>query len=176
MTRKKKWYALYTKPKCEKKVIDALNRKSFECFCPHTLSAINLFDRQKLMQQPLFSSYVFVHAEDPQSIPLKGLYGVINFVYWMGEPALFADEEIETLREFVDLYPQVKAKKVDVNQDNKLRVTTVPRRYNDGDVIMIRHESVSVYLPSFGYEVTADFSNSNLGSWNSAWVEERLIS
>ncbi|HZZ75628.1 MAG TPA: transcription termination/antitermination NusG family protein, partial [Puia sp.] len=56
----KKWYAVYTKPHCEKKVADLLTRKGIENYYPQNNVLKHWSDRKKIVHAPLFSSFVFV--------------------------------------------------------------------------------------------------------------------
>ena len=60
---KKKWFAIYTKPKAEKKVFDQLVKYNFEAFLPLKKEIHRWKDRLKKVEVPLFNSYVFVKVE-----------------------------------------------------------------------------------------------------------------
>lgn len=57
----KKWYAIYTKPRCEKKVHQYLTLKQIESYCPVQSFKKRYTDRYKVVEEPLFKSYVFVN-------------------------------------------------------------------------------------------------------------------
>ena len=42
----------------------------------------------KIVEEPLFKSYVFVKVNDEDRSDVRMTPGVINFVYWQGKPAL----------------------------------------------------------------------------------------
>ncbi|MEY3687769.1 MAG: hypothetical protein RIR84_610, partial [Bacteroidota bacterium] len=50
----KKWYALYTKPRWEKKVDKALQQKGIEAYCPLNRVKRKWSDRIKTIEEPLF--------------------------------------------------------------------------------------------------------------------------
>jgi len=60
------WYALYTRPRHEKKVYDQLVEKGVTSFLPLIEQVRQWKDRKKRIMMPLFSSYVFVriHLKD----------------------------------------------------------------------------------------------------------------
>ena len=60
------WYAVYTKPRAEKKLKEALEKKSIQNFLPLITEKKKWSDRQKLISVPLFASYVFVKIDYSQ--------------------------------------------------------------------------------------------------------------
>ena len=61
-TNEKHWYAVYTRPRSEKRVDILLQKKSIESWCPLQKVQRQWSDRKKTILQPLFTSYVFVHV------------------------------------------------------------------------------------------------------------------
>jgi transcription antitermination factor NusG len=66
----KKWFALYTKPRWEKKINTALLKKGIESWCPLQIIEKQWSDRKKIIEEPLFRSYVFVKisAEEKNNV------------------------------------------------------------------------------------------------------------
>ena len=60
MFEEKKWFVVYTKSRCEKKVADLLTKKGIENYCPLNRVQKQWSDRKKIILAPLFTSYVFV--------------------------------------------------------------------------------------------------------------------
>jgi transcription antitermination factor NusG len=98
---KKKWYALYTKPRWEKKVNMVLERKGIEVWCPLNKIQKQWSDRKKIVEEPLFKSYVFVHVEDTEKTKVLMTDGILNFVYYLGKPAVIRDEEVELIKKYL---------------------------------------------------------------------------
>ena len=95
------WYAIYTKSRCEKKVHTILLQKSIESYCPTTIVKKQWTDRVKKIEQPLFSSYLFVKITIDQQQQIREIAGVVNFVYWLGKPAQIKAVEIEAIKNFL---------------------------------------------------------------------------
>ena len=49
----------------------------------------------KIVEEPLFKSYVFVKVSDEDRTAVRMTPGVINFVYWEGKPAVIKEKEIK---------------------------------------------------------------------------------
>src|ERR1700674_4638266 len=98
---KKSWYAVYTKPRWEKKVANQLERNQIEHYCPLRKVSRQWRDRRKIILEPLFTSYIFVRLADTEHIPVRKTEGVMNFVHWLKKPAVIRDEEIDIIRHFL---------------------------------------------------------------------------
>ena len=82
-----KWYAIYTRPRWEKKVNHLLQGKGIESYCPLNKVRRKWSDRIKTIEEPLFKSYVFVKIDEEARTNVRMTDGVINFVYWNGKPS-----------------------------------------------------------------------------------------
>jgi len=162
MEHSKKWYAVYTRPKWEKKVTGLLMQKKIDAYCPLTKVVRQWSDRKKTMMEPLFNSYVFVRAANDEYREIKQADGVINFVYWLGNPAVIKDDEIDAIKNFLSEHENVKLEKADVNLHDRIRVTSGPLSNMEGDVLHINNRAVKVYLPSLGYQMLAEVDKSNI--------------
>jgi transcription antitermination factor NusG len=162
MITTKKWYAVYTRPKWEKKVSQLLSARKIEAYCPLNKVQKQWSDRKKLLEEPLFTSYVFVHVSLNEHSMIKQADGVINFVHWLGSPAIIRDEEIDTIRKFLGEYNNVKLEKAEVNLNDRIRIADGPLEGKEGDVIEIKNRTVKVYLPSLGYRLIAEIEKTNI--------------
>ena len=57
----KKWFAVYVKSRCEKKVSQQLDDMGIESFLPLITRIKQWSDRKKKVEEPLFRSYIFVN-------------------------------------------------------------------------------------------------------------------
>jgi transcription elongation factor/antiterminator RfaH len=96
------WYALYTRPRFEKKVHAELRQKGLESFLP--LHKVIRFwsDRKKKMEEPLFPSYVFVHANLKERFLSLQTRGVVRMVSFNGQPARIPDEQIKSIHRVLE--------------------------------------------------------------------------
>jgi transcriptional antiterminator RfaH len=98
----KNWYVVYTKPKWEKKVAEQLKEKGVDCYCPLITQVKQWSDRKKKVEVPLFNSYVFVYLEESERNLAFLSTGVIRYLFWLGKPAIVREEEIKTIKEWLD--------------------------------------------------------------------------
>jgi transcription antitermination factor NusG len=153
----KNWYLIYTKPKCEKKVAYLLTKRKIENFCPLNSKKLGNARKSKTIYKPLFDSYVFVFIEEDAIPLLKQIEGVVNLVYWKGEPAVIKEEEVTTIKDFTSVYIDIKLEKNAINHHGDLRtVDKQPSYRRDGNLLKIENRSSKVYLPSMGFTMIAD--------------------
>lgn len=116
-TIKPNWYVLYTAPRAEKQVNDRLKAKGTEIWLPLHRSPRVWSDRIKIVEVPLFNSYIFVRCREFELRDLLSVYGVIRIVYYNGKPALVKEKEIEAIKEFLEQatnYPLCVGEEVEI--------------------------------------------------------------
>ncbi len=92
------WFALYTKPRNEKKVAENLAAIGIEVYCPIVTTLKQWSDRKKKVESPLIPSYVFVKIEEANRKDVFQVAGVVQYVFWLGKPAIIKSQEIEALK------------------------------------------------------------------------------
>jgi len=157
-----KWYALYTKPRWEKKVAEILSRKKIENYCPLNKVLRQWSDRKKIVLEPLFTSYVFVKAAEKEHSEIRKIDGIINFVYWLSKPAIIRSEEIESVKNFLNEHVNVRLEKTSVNINNRVRITRGALMEYEGQVIDVKNNTVKIILPSLGYMMVAEVEKTNI--------------
>ena len=89
------WYALYTKPRKEQKVAQQLDQLGFTVYLPLKTELRQWSDRKKKVISPLFTSYVFIQIEESKRDTVFVIDGILNYVFWLGKPAVIRDEDME---------------------------------------------------------------------------------
>ncbi|HMG66868.1 MAG TPA: UpxY family transcription antiterminator [Chitinophagaceae bacterium] len=162
MNENKNWYAVYTRPRCEKKVAEILTRRKIENYCPINKVVRNWNDRKKFVHEPLFSSYVFARISESEITWLKQSNGVINLVYWLGKPAVIDESEIELMKRFLSEHVNIKIEKTPISVQDKIQVLNSPMMELDGQYLSIKNKTVKVVLPSLGYMMFAEVETANV--------------
>jgi transcription antitermination factor NusG len=157
-----KWYALYTRPRWEKKVAESLTRKKIENYCPLNKVLHQWSDRKKIVLEPLFTSYVFVYISAAEQLAVRQTEGVTNFVYWLKKPAIIRTEEIEIIKKFLNDHINVRLEKIEVNTNDIVRIVSGPLMLREGKVVEIMNRAVKVLLPSLGYSLIAQVDKVNI--------------
>ena len=114
-----KWHVLYTKPRHEIKALERLTQNGFELYCPMKTTLKQWSDRKKKVSEPLLPSYLFIKTtEKKRPIPLKDP-SVLNYIFWLGKPAIIRDIEIDTLKGIIskDKVQEFEVRKLKVGDE-----------------------------------------------------------
>jgi transcription antitermination factor NusG len=158
----KKWFALYTKPRWEKKVNSLLNDKGVECYCPLNRVKRKWTDRIKTIEEPLFKSYVFVKVDDTERTKVRLTNGVINFVYWNGKPAIVKEKEIQTIKRFLDEHEAVQVRPMELMPNQVVLITSGAFMDQQAVVLDANKKEVRVAILSLGQELIATIDKTKL--------------
>lgn len=159
MQLEKKWYALYTKPRWEKKIDTVLVRKGVESWCPLQKIERQWSDRKKIIEDPLFKSYVFVRIDDTERTKVLMTDGVLNFVYYLGKPAVIKDAEVDLIKKYL---AEKDASIFIISQEGfkeetKIKVNHGVFMGNEGTVLRGGKKKVYVKLESLGQVMVVEF-------------------
>jgi transcriptional antiterminator RfaH len=94
----KLWYAVYTRSRSERKVYCRLTEENTECFLPTYKTMRQWSDRKKIVELPLFTSYVFVCIGAKEFYNVLMTDGVVRIVSFNGKPAKIPQYQIENLK------------------------------------------------------------------------------
>ena len=94
------WYACYTRARAEKQVGLLLEQRGFESYLPVVPRVRQWKDRRKLVEFPLFPSYVFGRFTLTELHGVLTTPGVSTIVRANGYPTPIPEREIENVRRF----------------------------------------------------------------------------
>lgn len=174
---KKKWFVVYTRSRCEKKVAALFTKGEIENYCPLNRVEKQWADRKKLVYEPLFTSYVFVRTAEEELYAIKQVSSdVVNFVYWLGKPAVIKDSEIESIQRFLNEYTNVTLEKKNVHIGDLVRIINGPLMNLEGSITSVKNSKVKLSLPSLGYVMIAEIKLSNVEVVDMLHYNETVIS
>jgi transcription antitermination factor NusG len=158
---------VYTRPRWEKKVTNLLIRAGIEVYCPLNKVRKKWKDRVKLVEEPLIRSYVFVHISEAEKTSVRMVDGIVNFVYWLGKPAVIRQEEIELIQRFLGDYENVEVRPLELLEGQRVRVVSGVLMNKEGLVVKVLNNRASVVVLSLGVELVAQFEKQSLEVVNS---------
>ncbi len=157
------WFAVYTKPRWEKKVAGILDNNGIENYCPLNKVIKQWSDRKKVILEPLFKSYVFVRVKDSEKWDLKNINGILNFVYWLGKPARIKEEDIFTIKKFLNEFSDVQIEEVSrLTVNSKVRIKQGLLMNYNGVLVEINGSRAKVRIETMGVQLSANFDKKNL--------------
>jgi len=93
-----RWYALWTRSRHEKSVVDVLESKRIEIFLPLYETIRQWRNGHHRVALPLFPGYTFVRIALCDRLEVLKVPGVVRLVGFNGMPTPLDDEEIESLQ------------------------------------------------------------------------------
>jgi transcription antitermination factor NusG len=159
MEEEKKWYALYTKPRWEKKIDASLIKKNIESWCPLQKIERQWSDRKKIVEEPLFKSYIFVHITINEKVKVLQTDGILNFVHYLGKPAVIKDDEINLIKQYL-LEKDVRISLISKEgyaESTKIRVNHGVFMGKEGTVLRNAKKKIFVKLESLGQVMVVEF-------------------
>ena len=158
----RKWYAVYTKPRWEKKVHALFEERSVISYCPLNKIRKRWSDRYKIVNEPLFKSYVFVNIREDEMPGVRMVPGVVNFVYWNGKPAVIKEKEITTIKRFLNEYEFVEVENVKFELNQKVKILNGVLMDREGIITRTEKNKVELVLESLGFRVTAQLAKTDI--------------
>lgn len=97
------WYVLYTRSRHEKFATQELARKGFDTFLPLRRVTRHWSDRKKVIEEPLFRGYLFIHIPIRERLAVLKTSGVVGFVGKTGlNPTEVPEQEILSVKRLVE--------------------------------------------------------------------------
>lgn len=142
------WFVLYTAARAEKQVKARIDALGIECWlplhhCPRVWS-----DRVKMVDVPLFNSYLFVRCTDPVLRDLIRVYGVARIVYYNGRPAIVRQKEIDAIKEFLE-----QASSHELCAGEEVEILCGAMKHVSGKIKKIKKNHLVLYLEQLGATV-----------------------
>lgn len=147
------WFAIYTRPKNEKKVVAGLEKIGIEVYCPMVKQVKQWSDRKKKVEVPLINSYVFVNIEESARNIVFEIPGVVRYLFWLGKPAVIQEQEIEVLKE--SLKGILSTVEVNgIQPGDNLTISNGPFQGKEGVVSQVEKNNIRLVLKELGVVIT----------------------
>ena len=151
---KYKWFTLYTRPRFEKRVEEELTINGYECYLPLHRAPRVWSDRVKLVDMPLFNSYIFVKCFERDIRSLNHIKGVVRVVFYDGKPAVIRQQDIDSIKEFIEL----AAGKVLCTGDN-VEILTGSLKSKSGKIIKIKKKILLLHIDQLAATVSVSIEH-----------------
>jgi len=133
------WYALYTKSNAEKRLFNDLCKRDIEAYLPTQKIIKQWSDRLKIIEQPLFKSYLFVKVSNKEYFKALNCIGAVRYVSFSGLAIRIPEAQISSLKCLVQI------ENVDINnfrssfsKGQKVKVIQGPLTGVFGNVIRLK--------------------------------------
>lgn len=156
------WYALKITPRWEKKLAAVLSAKGYDVYCPLNKTMKQWSDRKKLVEEPLFKTYLFVKIEESRKYELLNIRGLLGFVNYLGKPGIVRDEEIITIKKFLSEFDNIDAEYIQPEVNSEVRINQGILMNYKGMVIEVSGKLAKVKLEGLGFALTATIEQKHL--------------
>jgi transcription antitermination factor NusG len=96
------WFAVYVRPRHEKRVQYLFEQKGLSSFLPLYKLRKRWADRMKEVEFPLFPQYLFCQLDENRKLPVLSTPGVLRIVGDGSKPVPVDPEELEAIRRVVE--------------------------------------------------------------------------
>lgn len=162
MEIKKKWFVVYTRPRWEKKVARILEEEGIDHYCPLHKVSRQWSDRIKVIEEPLFKGYVFVYVYETEKLAIKKVNGILNFVNWLGKPAMVQEVEILNIKRFLNDFEEVAILTDEIKKQDLVKVEAGIMMNYFGTVLEVRGNYAVLNIESMGLSLQATFNTKKL--------------
>ena len=161
----KNWIAVYTKSRHEQIVVNELNKKNIESYCPMFKERRQWSDRKKWVYFPLFRSYVFANIEIKENIYVLQTIGVNKIVKFQEKISIIPDQVIDNIKNIIEGEYNVEKADYFIKGD-EVRVVSGPLKDLDGVVLDSRGTNkviikIEAIQQAFSVEISSGLLKSN---------------
>lgn len=151
--KRKAWYVIYTAPKAEKQVQQRLIEQGVEVFLPLHLAPRRWSDRVKMVEMPLFPSYIFVYTQQAMLYDLVRITGIARVIYFEGQAAEVRPQEIKVIRQFLEY---ANGRGTSIELDDEVQIAIGAMKEKTGKVIKVGKKFAVLVLDQLGLQVQVE--------------------
>ncbi|TKC08195.1 UpxY family transcription antiterminator [Pedobacter polaris] len=154
-----KWYPIYTRSRAEKKTQEELNRKNIETYLPLKKIIKQWSDRKKIIEEPLFKSYLFIYISSKEYTEVLTTYGISRFIYFSGKIASIPDKQLEDLRLLLANDTDLELIEYEISLGEKVLIKAGPFKGIIAELVSLKNKkSLVLRLESLGYSILINTS------------------
>ncbi|MCK9220076.1 MAG: UpxY family transcription antiterminator [Bacteroidales bacterium] len=137
MKHQRFWYAVYTKSRQEKALMERLLEIGIEAYVPLQKVVRQWSDRKKLVEVPLIHSYCFVKILPTEYFTVLNTFGAVRYIWFSGKPAPIPDRQIDLLKVLTGSDVPVESIPAhNLPPGTKVRITAGPLIGLEGELIL----------------------------------------
>ncbi len=160
-----RWYAIYTRSRAEKKVNTELSLTGIESYLPLRKTIRQWSDRKKMVEAPLFNSYVFVKVSEKEYLNVLNTDGVTRFITFEGLAVAIPEVQINAIKAYLE-----EPEPIETNDDplkmepgQNIIVTRGPMKGLMGVLITIQGKNkVKVEIEAIGHSLIITIPPKNI--------------
>ncbi len=153
------WYAVYTRSRHEKKLMDLLMEKGIEAYVPMRKVLHQWSDRKKFVEEPIIRSYCFVKVDRKNYYEVLNTPGAVRYVWFSGKPASIPERQINALKIITGANLEVESLPDTFRPGVKVRINAGPLTGFSGELVSIaRKKKVIIRIDQLKQVLTISIS------------------
>lgn len=153
------WYAVYTRSRFEKRLMNLLIAKGIEAYVPVRKVMKQWSDRKKMVEEPLIRSYCFVKVDPHRYQDVLNTPGAVRYVWFSGKPASIPERQIDTLKAITGSNLEVECLPDTFQTGFQVRVNAGPLQGIIGELVNISNKKrVIIRIDHLNQVVTLSIS------------------
>ena len=156
------WLVIYTKPRQEKKLAERLTQMGYEVYCPTQRIKKRWSDRWKWVEQPLFTSHLFIQIEPERSDVVYFTPGYVRFLFWLKRPAQVRPQEIDTLKRWLNDYAPEAIELSRYAPQQQVRIASGPFLDQEATVLEHRGETLALHIEALQLTVKVNLTRTQV--------------
>ena len=134
------WYAVYTRSRFEKRLMERLTVKGIEAYVPVRKVMKQWSDRKKMIEEPLIRSYCFVKINAMRYQDVLNTPGAVRYIWFSGKPASIPEWQINILKIITGSDMEVECLPDTFHQGIQVMVNSGPLQGFKGELVNISNK------------------------------------
>ena len=154
------WYALYTKSRAEKKVLERLTKIGIEAYLPMKKTLRQWSDRKKWVEAPIISSYIFIKIPKSDYQSVFNIPGVVAYVSYKGLACIIPETDIDAMKRTIENQMDFSVEPASVKKGELITVTSGPLEGIRGEVIDVQgKKKIILSICHIGYTLVVNLDD-----------------
>ncbi|MBK3518043.1 UpxY family transcription antiterminator [Carboxylicivirga marina] len=155
--QEKSWYALYTKSRAEKKVLEQLTQKGIEAYLPLKRTLKQWSDRKKWVETPIISSYIFVKIPQADYQRVFDINGIVAYVSYKGKACVIPESDILAMKRTIENQMEFSVESDQIEKGQQITVTSGPLEGICGQVMDVQGtKKIILRINHIGYTLVVN--------------------
>jgi transcription antitermination factor NusG len=161
------WYAVYTRRFHEKAVEKSLVEKGITVYLPKVPKLRQWSDRRKIVEEPLFHSYVFVYVSNRDYHNVLYTPSVLHYICNEGKPSIIPENQIEVLKKVVEAKMEYELSGDFIDPGIWVKILSGPLKGTVGEIVCLKSKQrIILRIEQLNYSMLVNIDKNNLGTNN----------
>ncbi len=152
-----KWYAVYTKPRWEKKVQKEFDQLNITNYLPLVTKVKQWSDRKKKVEEPLINSYIFVKIAKKDYYNVLNVNGALKYITFQGKAVPIPEKQIEALHKLIENRVEFSVSSEQFQKGKRITIQEGNFKGLEGEIVNVKgSDRLVVRIDSIGYNLVIE--------------------